>query len=121
MEKTIYSNGIMAENDIQAQLNRIEKFLQGEFTERKIDLQKQNAEIDLLKFSLKEKEIEINAVKERLRQGLELAEGNRQLINKLLGEISKLQNDIDWYKRTYETRSFLGMVRQKLKMAKKKP
>jgi DNA repair exonuclease SbcCD ATPase subunit len=120
MEKIIYSNGI-ADSDVQAQLNRIEKFLQGEFTEKKIELQKQNAEIELLKISLKDKETEINIVKEKLRQGLDLAEGNRQLINKLLGEISKLQNDIDWYKRTYETRSFLGMVREKLKLVKKKP
>ncbi len=119
MEKTIYGNGI-AENNIQSQLNRIEEFLLGEFSEKKLALQKQQIEIDFLKSSLKEKAVEINSIKDKLRQGLELAEGNRQLINKLLGEISKLQNDIDWYKRTYETRSFLGMLSEKLKNSRKR-
>jgi len=41
-------------------------------------------------------------------------EGNRQLINKLLGDLSKLQNDVEWYKRTYEQRSFLGTLREKI-------
>ena len=113
MEKTIYGNGI-SESDIQSQLNRIEDFLLGEFTEKKLALQKQQSEIELLKTSLKEKAVEINSIKEKLRQGLDLAEGNRQLINKLLGEISKLQNDVEWYKRTYEKRSLFGTVREKL-------
>ena len=43
-------------------------------------------------------------------------DGNRQLINKLLGDISKLQNDIEWYKRTYEKRSFLGYIKEKIKL-----
>lgn len=114
MEKIIYGNGVEADSDIQTQLSRIEHFLLGEFTEKKTELQKQSAEIELLKTSLKDKDIEIDAIKDKLRQGLELAEGNRQLINKLLGEISKLQNDVEWYKRTYEKRSLFGTVREKL-------
>jgi len=49
----------------------------------------------------------------------ETAAGNRQLINKLLGDISRLQNDIDWYKRTYEKRSLLGLLREKFFQRKK--
>lgn len=41
-------------------------------------------------------------------------EGQQQLINKLLNDISQYQLDIDWYKRTYEKRTFLGVVREKL-------
>ncbi len=41
-------------------------------------------------------------------------EGNKQLINKLLGQIDRLQQDIEWYKRTYVKRSLLGTIRQKL-------
>jgi len=48
------------------------------------------------------------------REFQETAEGNRQLINKLLGDISKLQNDVDWYRRTYETRSIWGTIMEKL-------
>lgn len=40
-------------------------------------------------------------------------EGTKQLINKLLEDIRRYQNDIEWYKRTYEKRSFLGVLRQK--------
>ncbi|MEJ0104241.1 MAG: hypothetical protein WDO19_17500 [Bacteroidota bacterium] len=42
------------------------------------------------------------------------SEGNRQLINKLLADIDHLKQDIEWYKRTYVHRSFLGTIKQKL-------
>ncbi len=60
------------------------------------------------------KDNKIKLLKEELDNTQHLVEGNRQLINKLLGELSKLQNNIEWYKRTYEQRSFIGMMRQKL-------
>lgn len=41
-------------------------------------------------------------------------EGTKQLINKLLEDIRRYQNDIEWYKRTYEKRSFLGIIKEKL-------
>jgi molybdate-binding protein len=41
-------------------------------------------------------------------------EGTKQLINKLLEDIRRYQNDIEWYKRTYETRSFWGTIKEKL-------
>ena len=42
-------------------------------------------------------------------------EGTKQLINKLLEDIRRYQNDIEWYKRTYERRSLLGVLRQKFR------
>ncbi|MFT3934292.1 MAG: hypothetical protein QM726_11790 [Chitinophagaceae bacterium] len=60
------------------------------------------------------KDLEIKALKISLEKANQQADGNSQLINKLLGEMSKLQNDIEWYKLTYEKRSFLGTIRQKL-------
>jgi uncharacterized protein involved in exopolysaccharide biosynthesis len=60
------------------------------------------------------KDLEIIRLQQQLDKTKETMDGNSQLINKLLGDLSKLQNDIDWYKRTYERRSFLGTVRQKL-------
>ncbi len=42
-------------------------------------------------------------------------EGNRQLINKLLNDLDRMQQAIEWYKRTYETRSLLGVIKDKLK------
>jgi DNA repair exonuclease SbcCD ATPase subunit len=46
-------------------------------------------------------------------------EGTKQLINKLLEDIKRYQNDIDWYKRTYEKRSLLGVLRQKFWISRK--
>lgn len=46
-------------------------------------------------------------------------EGSKQLINKLLEDIRRYQNDIDWYKRTYETRSLMGTIKEKLLGMKK--
>jgi septal ring factor EnvC (AmiA/AmiB activator) len=43
------------------------------------------------------------------------SEGNRQLINKLITDIDKLQQTVDWYKRTYESRSLIGVIKDKLK------
>lgn len=41
-------------------------------------------------------------------------EGEKQLVNKLLGDIDRLNQDIGWYKKTYERRSLLGTIKQKL-------
>jgi hypothetical protein len=60
------------------------------------------------------KDEDIAALEEKVDHHEHEMDGNRQLINKLLGDISKLQNDIEWYKRTYVKRSLLGTVRQKL-------
>jgi uncharacterized protein involved in exopolysaccharide biosynthesis len=77
---------------------------------------KQYLEIDISKLitTIDEKETELKKNREQLENALHSMEGNRQLINKLLGDLSKLQNDIDWYKRTYEQRSFLGTVKEKI-------
>ena len=51
---------------------------------------------------------------ERLRQLEGNAEGNKQLVNKLLGDIERLHRDVEWYKRTYEKRSLLGTIKEKI-------
>ena len=72
---------------------------------------------NLLKTSIQElnaKNLEIKILKEELDNLQHLTDGNRQLINKLLGDISKLQNDVEWYKKTYVQRSFLGTISEKI-------
>jgi len=71
-------------------------------------------EIAGLKWDKITRETAIKKLKEELDHVEYVAEGNKQLINKLLGELSKLQNDVEWYKKTYEQRSFLGMIREKI-------
>jgi len=60
------------------------------------------------------KDAEIIILRQELENTKKTMEGNKQLFNKLLGDLDKLNNDIEWYKKTYEQRSFLGTVREKL-------
>src|ERR1700712_4958022 len=60
------------------------------------------------------KDREIAMLRQELSNAQSAAEGNKQLFNKLLGDLARLNNDIEWYKKTYEQRSFLGTVREKL-------
>jgi len=99
----------LIENDvIRNSLFQIEKYLQ--------------KDILFLKKQLGDKSNQIKLIYEDLENAQHLLEGNQQLINKLLGDLSKLQNDLEWYKSTYEQRSFLGTIREKIfrKITKKK-
>ena len=60
------------------------------------------------------KNLEIKSLKKELENLHNLTDGNRQLINKLLTDISKLQNDVEWYKKTYVQRSFFGTFFEKI-------
>jgi hypothetical protein len=112
MEKQL--NGVMSHDMIRQNLDHIRSFIEIELTEKKETIKEQAAEIEELKQLLQKKELAISMFEANTQQFQETAEGNRQLINKLLGDISRLQNDIDWYKRTYEKRSLLGVLRQKI-------
>ena len=60
------------------------------------------------------KDAEIIILRQELENTKKTMEGDKQLFNKLLGDLDKLNNDVEWYKKTYEQRSFLGTVREKL-------
>ena len=117
MEKQL--NGVMSHDLIRQNLDQIRSFIEIELAEKKDTIKEQTAEIEELKKQLQQKNIAISMFEANTREFQETAEGNRQLINKLLGDISRLQNDIDWYKRTYEKRSLLGVLREKLAGGKK--
>lgn len=112
MEKQL--NGTMSHDMIRQNLDHIRSFLENELSEKKETIREQGAEIEELKKLLQEKNIAISMFEANTREFQTNAEGNRQLINKLLGDISRLQNDVDWYRRTYEKRSFLGTIKEKL-------
>jgi hypothetical protein len=113
MEKQL--NGVMSYDLVKQNLDQIRSFIEIELAEKKATIKEQAREIEELKKVLHEKDIAISIFEANTRQFQETAEGNRQLINKLLGDISRLQNDVDWYKRTYEVRSLLGTVKEKIK------
>lgn len=112
MEKQL--NGVMSHDKIRQGLDQIQSFIETELAEKKEIIKEQFREIEKLKEAIGQKEQDMARLETSLKACKETSEGNRQLINKLLGDISKLQNDVDWYRRTYETRSFLGILKQKL-------
>ena len=99
----------MQHNEIDSSIQNIE--IRDNLVDIKLCLE------NLLKASINElnrKNLEIGILREELDTLHHLTDGNRQLINKLLGDISKLQNDVEWYKKTYVQRSFLGTIREKI-------
>ncbi|MBS1736084.1 MAG: hypothetical protein JSS98_05690, partial [Bacteroidetes bacterium] len=75
---------------------------------------RQENEIQKLRSIIDEKNIVIRDTADKLQDCQRSSEGNRQLINKLLADIDRLKQDIEWYKRTYVYRSFFGTIKQKL-------
>ncbi len=95
-------------------LRAIDQKLENEMSAKQKLVDKQDKEIENLRFLNDEKNKAIFQLNEKIEEGKRKVEGNRQLVNKLLFDIERLQQDIDWYKRTYETRSLLGTIKEKL-------
>lgn len=108
------TNNYQFSEEIQAALAAIETKIDNEIKAKQITIQRQEEEICRLGLLEIEKNETIRQVNEKMAEWTRNSEGNRQLINKLLGDIERLHQDIDWYKRTYEKRSFLGIIKQKL-------
>lgn len=75
----------------------------------------QQTELKRLHAEVLDKNISIVDLSTKLTDCQSQAEGNRQLINKLITDIDRLQQAIEWYRRTYETRSLAGIIKDKLK------
>ena len=102
--------------DIQQSLEFIEQKLDAEIQAKQNTISHQEKEIERLYALLEGKDKIVLEISEKLAECVKNNEGNRQLINKLLNDIDRLNQDIEWYKRTYETRSFLGTVSEKMKI-----
>lgn len=100
--------------DVQQLLEIIEQKLDAEIVAKQKTINRQEDEIQRLHSLAEEKNKIILDINERLVECMRKSEGSRQLINKLLNDIDRLNRDIEWYKRTYEKRSLLGTIWQKL-------
>jgi septal ring factor EnvC (AmiA/AmiB activator) len=96
-------------------LKSIEQKLEKEITVSQNMMEWQQGELKRLQFETAEKNNTISELNTRLAECRTHVEGNRQLINKLINDIDRLQQNIDWYKRTYESRSLFGVIKDKLK------
>ena len=99
---------------INEKLEQITQYLLQELEAKQCTIEEQRKEMERFKTELIERSSEINQLEEKLQQCTQNTEGHRQLINKLLNDIEHFQNDIEWYKRTYERRSFWGVLKEKL-------
>jgi predicted nucleic acid-binding Zn-ribbon protein len=108
-------NDIDREAIVLKTLKSIEQKLEKEITVSQNMIEWQQGELKRLQFETVEKNNTIAELNTRLAECRSQVEGNRQLINKLINDIDRLQQNIDWYKRTYESRSLFGVIKDKLK------
>jgi len=99
---------------INAILEQIDQKMDEEIGYKQQTITRQESEIQKLRTVIEEKNIIIKEMGDKVLECQRSSEGNRQLINKLLADIDHLKQDIEWYKRTYVHRSFLGTIKQKL-------
>ena len=71
-------------------------------------------ELHRLRSEQASRDVELKVVKQQLQEANENAEGSRQLVNKLLNDIERMQQDLSWYKRTFENRSLMGTMKEKI-------
>jgi chromosome segregation ATPase len=107
-------NGTNYTADIESEITRIRVFIEEELGEKRELIRQKDRQLAELKNIAGKKDHVIGSLEAKLKELEGETDGNRQLINKLLGDLSKLQNDIEWYKRTYEKRSFLGVIKEKI-------
>lgn len=101
-------------HSINESLHKIRLYMEKEIAFKQGLIDKQEEQIRQQKMRADEKDILIQRLEGQLLECRQTNEGTRQLINKLLSDISSYQKDLEWYKRTYEKRSLLGTIRQKL-------
>lgn len=114
LQKNFSEKVLHDEYHIREQLDIIKEMLNAEIAAKQKTIESQEQEIKGLHLLIEEKKPLFFQDNEKLAECIRTNEGNRQLINKLLNDIDRLNQDIEWYKRTYETRSFLGTLKQKL-------
>jgi hypothetical protein len=108
-------NGADPEAIVLRTLRSIEQKLEKDVATKQDILTWQQEELKRLHAEVLHKSKTIVELNTQLIECRSQSEGNRQLINKLITDIDKLQQTIDWYKRTYESRSLFGVIKDKLK------
>ena len=101
--------------DICRSLKAIQQKLEEELAGKQKIIDGSWQEIKDLRITIQKKDATIQQLQTSMAESQRNNEGNRQIINKLLNDLERAQQDIDWYKRTYETRSLMGIIKDKIK------
>ena len=99
---------------IRERLEQIRLYLEKEVVFKQRIIEGLQEQVTHLKTLSEEKNSLLGKLETQLLECRQTDEGTRQLINKLLNDISNYQKDIEWYKRTYVKRSLPGTIWQKL-------
>ena len=101
-------------NNLEKAIKRLQSLMESEILNKQKTIELLQSEVEGLR---KELSTEIEKAREyeiKMQQARQSAEGSRQLVNKLLNDMERMQQDIGWYKRTYENRSLLGTIKEKI-------
>lgn len=101
--------------NIYRALEEIQQKLEDEIAYKQTIIDNYANELKVLRSQSELKDQTIRNLENKVLESERGIEGNRQLINKLLNDLERRQQAIEWYKRTYETRSLLGVIKDKLK------
>jgi DNA repair exonuclease SbcCD ATPase subunit len=98
---------------LDSRLSQISDFIAGELRLKQETISRLEAQLHASNVLIVNKDDQLEELREKLVEYRLNTEGLRQLINKLLNDIEKYQRDIEWYRRTYEQRSLLGIFKDK--------
>jgi DNA repair exonuclease SbcCD ATPase subunit len=98
---------------LDSRLSQISDFIAGEIRLKQETISRLEAQLQAANVLIVNKDEQLEELREKLVEYRLNTEGLRQLINKLLNDIEKYQRDIEWYRRTYEQRSLLGIFKNK--------
>ena len=99
---------------IYQSLTRINEQFETEKETKQALLESKDQEVRELKLQISELQKTVGELNQKLAEITRTNEGNRQIIKKLINDVVRKQQDIEWYKRTYETRSLLGTLKEKI-------
>jgi len=106
-------NGRQEWQSIENRLSKIAEFIGNDLKIKQDMIHLLTTQVQDLNATIAGKEEQIEDLQEKLSQLSQHTEGMRQLMNKLLNDIETYQKDIEWYRRTYEQRRLLGILKDK--------
>ena len=99
---------------IYESLAKLNDQLESDQSSKNNQLAVKDLEIKELKLQVETLNKTVGDLTQKLADITRTNEGNRQIIKKLINDVVRKQQDIEWYKRTYETRSLLGTLKEKI-------
>lgn len=99
---------------IHESLQQLTQRFETELADKQLQIDNKEKEIKRLNVAFKQKALQVSELYSEIEALKRNNEGHRQLNAKLLEDLSRKQQDIEWYKRTYESRSLLGTLKEKI-------